>query len=174
MASSGSPQTYAILSILAGALLAGLYVTLPYFQAFFTLPAINDISTDLEDPPVFRDIGVPPYPQTFISLQRNGYPNLESVLVPLPPEQTFGRARDAAIDMGWRIAAATEPKDGGEGRLEAVVTTRVFRFKDDVAVRLRPAVGGTEVDVRSRSRVGRHDLGANAQRIRAFLERLQR
>jgi uncharacterized protein (DUF1499 family) len=64
--------------------------------------------------------------------------------------------------------------DAGAGRLEAVATTRWLRFKDDVVVRLRDRPdGGTRVDVRSKSRIGRSDLGTNARRIRAFLHALR-
>ena len=57
---------------------------------------------------------------------------------------------------------------------EALATTRVFRFVDDVAVRVRRGGGGSVIDVRSTSRVGRSDLGANAARIRAFRDVLVR
>ena len=46
--------------------------------------------------------------------------------------------------------------------------TAIFRFVDDIAIRVRPTASGTVVDVRSKSRDGRGDLGANAERIRAF------
>jgi uncharacterized protein (DUF1499 family) len=59
-----------------------------------------------------------------------------------------------------------------EGRLEATDTTRWFGFKDDVVVRVTPVAEGARVDVRSASRVGQSDLGANARRIRAFLAAL--
>jgi len=48
-----------------------------------------------------------------------------------------------------------------------------LRFRDDITIRVRPAASGSRVDVRSRSRVGRDDLGANAARIRRFLRELQ-
>jgi uncharacterized protein (DUF1499 family) len=53
--------------------------------------------------------------------------------------------------------------------------TFLFRFVDDVVVRLRRVPEGEDVlaDVRSRSRVGRGDLGANARRIRDYLADLQ-
>ena len=70
--------------------------------------------------------------------------------------------------MGWQIVAA----DASAGRLEASDTTFWFGFTDDIVVRARETAGGTEVDVRSVSRVGVGDLGANARRIRVFLERL--
>ena len=66
--------------------------------------------------------------------------------------------------MGWEIVA-TVPL---EGRLEATATTFWFGFKDDVVVRIRRAGPVTAVDVRSKSREGRSDLGRNAERIREF------
>ena len=72
---------------------------------------------------------------------------------------------------GWRIVG----DDAAAGRLEAIATTRWFRFKDDIVVRLRDrADGGTRVDVRSKSRIGRSDLGTNARRIRTYLTDLRR
>jgi len=56
--------------------------------------------------------------------------------------------------------------------IEATDTTRIFRFVDDVAIRVRPDGDGSRVDVRSRSRDGKGDLGANAARIRAFGDEL--
>jgi uncharacterized protein (DUF1499 family) len=79
------------------------------------------------------------------------------------------RAIDAARASGWEIVSS----DTASGSLEATATTRWFGFKDDVIVRVRPeAGGGSRVDVRSASRVGESDLGANAKRIREFLSRL--
>jgi uncharacterized protein (DUF1499 family) len=70
--------------------------------------------------------------------------------------------------MGWEIVAA-EP---ASGRIEATATTFWFGFKDDIVVRVTPAEGGSRVDVRSVSRVGRSDVGTNAQRIEAYLTRI--
>jgi uncharacterized protein (DUF1499 family) len=63
--------------------------------------------------------------------------------------------------------------DESAGRIEAVVTTRWFGFQDDVAIRIAPAGTGSRVDMRSKSRVGRSDVGTNAQRIREFLGRMR-
>jgi len=87
-----------------------------------------------------------------------------------PPDRAFGQVEAAARGLGWEIAAAVP----GEGRLEATDTTRWFGFKDDIVVRVTPALDGGRVDARSVSRVGRSDLGANAERIRAFLAALAR
>ena len=71
--------------------------------------------------------------------------------------------------MGWQIVAA----DKTQRRIEAVATTRWFHFKDDVVVRLSESNGQSRIDVRSVSRVGKSDIGANARRIRAYLKILR-
>ena len=74
------------------------------------------------------------------------------------------------MDREWRWVTA-----GGwlQGRVEVVATTLWFGFKDDIVIRISPSGSGSRVDMRSKSRVGRSDLGANAARIRAFLGRLE-
>ena len=71
--------------------------------------------------------------------------------------------------MGWEIVHS----DAASGQIEAVVSTLLFGFKDDVAIRLTAVEGGTQVDLRSVSRVGQSDLGANAARIQEFLDAIQ-
>jgi uncharacterized protein (DUF1499 family) len=56
--------------------------------------------------------------------------------------------------------------DAEAGRVEGVAETFWFGFKDDVVAR----VGEEEIDFRSVSRVGRSDLGANAERIAELRE----
>jgi uncharacterized protein (DUF1499 family) len=63
--------------------------------------------------------------------------------------------------------------DSIAGRIEATATTTWFGFKDDVVIRIEPAEQGSRIDVRSVSRVGRGDVGANAARIRAYVAKLQ-
>ena len=60
-----------------------------------------------------------------------------------------------------------------DGRLEGIDTTLLCGFKDDMVVRIQEVLQGTRVDVRSKSRVGRSDLGVNAGRIRTFLTQLR-
>jgi uncharacterized protein (DUF1499 family) len=158
------------LSVLVFALLLGLAsaaVPLEHVRRVKTLPYINDITTDTEHPPQFSQPR--PYEKHFAELQRIGYPDLRPLELPAPPAQAFARAHAAAQALGWEIVAADE----SAGRIEAVVTTRWFGFKDDVVVRVAPAGSGSRIDMRSRSRVGRSDLGANAQRIQGFLTAVQ-
>jgi len=130
------------------------------------LPAINDITTDPDDPPAFSSR--PAYPPEFAALQREAYPDLAPLRLAQAPDAAFAAAAGAARGLGWQIAR----EDAAAGVLEATDTTRVFRFVDDVVVRVRPDGAGTRIDLRSKSRDGKGDLGANAARIRAFRERL--
>jgi len=138
------------------------------------VPTINDITTDPDDPPAFaaaaragRDLAYPG--EDFARRQRAAYPDLGPLELPVPPAEALARAERAAAALGWTLVAS----DPAAGTLEAYEVTRVFRFVDDVVVRVRPGAGGSRVDVRSKSRVGRGDLGANAARIRAFQEALR-
>jgi uncharacterized protein (DUF1499 family) len=72
-------------------------------------------------------------------------------------------------DLGLEIVAVDE----AAGRVEATATTFWFGFKDDVVVRVRSSGAGSVVDVRSVSRVGVSDLGANARRIGQILDGLR-
>jgi len=63
--------------------------------------------------------------------------------------------------------------DSDLGIVEATATTFWFGFKDDVVIRVRPTRTGSKVDVRSVSRVGQSDLGANAARILDILSKLK-
>lgn len=141
------------------------------------LPPIHDITTDLENPPAFEAI-VPlradatttlDRPPMLAAQQREGYPDIAPITLPLPPDRVFNRALDVAERLGWEIVAS----DPEKRIIEATDSTRWFGFKDDIVVRVMPWGSGSRVDVRSVSRVGRSDLGRNARRIRAFFETLQ-
>ena len=138
---------------------------------------IHDISTDLADPPAFvallearkaSPIGAAHGGPQVAEEQRKGYPDIKPLVVKTPPAETVQKAIDAARSLGWHVAAT----DAASGRLEATDTTFFFGFKDDIVVRIRPEGTGSRVDVRSVSRVGLSDLGANAGRIRKFLGKL--
>ena len=142
-----------------------------------SVPAIHDISTDLADPPAFVALalerkaapnGAEHGGSKVADQQRRGYPDIKPLILAAPPAQAMQRAIDAARALGWHVATA----DAASGRLEATDTTLFFGFEDDVVVRIRAEGTGSRVDVRSASRVGLSDLGANADRIRRFLARL--
>ncbi len=142
-----------------------------------SVPRIHDITTDMADPPAFVALmdartrapnGFAYGGEAVAALQRSGYPDLKPLVMKAPARDALQRAIDAARSMGWEVVSS----DAATGRIEATDTTRWFGFKDDIVVRIRPEGEGSRVDVRSVSRVGLSDLGANANRVRGFLARL--
>lgn len=141
------------------------------------VPPIHDITTDVADPPAFVALlearnqspnGAAYGGPAIAAQQQKAYPDVKPLVIAAPPAEAMQKALDAARSMGWEVRAS----DTDSGRLEATATTTWFGFKDDVVVRIRPQGTGSRVDVRSVSRVGVSDVGANAKRIREFLSRL--
>lgn len=166
-----------------GLVLGSLVLAYPAWFAVkaATLPTINDITTDTENPPTFsrsraaleaRGGRIPPdMPAEVREAQRAAYAQIAPLTLDVAPEEAFELVRKAAANRGWQIVEAVRPGGRvGLGRIEAVDRTFLLRLPDDVTVRLRPRADGTRIDIRSASRIGTHDLGANAARIRAFLE----
>ncbi len=132
------------------------------------LPAINDITTDPADPPAFANPGRTYPGEEFAQAQRAGYPDLAPIRVAHPPDAAYAVSLSAARELGWEVVR----EDAAAGVIEATDTTEIFRFVDDVVIRVRPEGAGSKVDVRSKSRDGKGDMGANAARIRAFREKV--
>ena len=175
LALGGARKLSAAAVVLALAAFAGPWSQMRLVQS---VPFIHDISTDTADPPKFVAVLPRRGPKSntaeyageeIASQQRKAYPDVQPLRLPVPPAQAFDRALAAARGMGWEIVDAA----ADQGRIEATATTPWFGFKDDVVVRVRPDASGSVVDVRSLSRVGKSDLGANAKRIRAYLGRLR-
>lgn len=132
-------------------------------------PPINDITTDTANPPAYMTAKVGYPGEQFARQQLAAYPDIQPIQVSLSPREAFDRAIRAAEAMGWEVVG----RDAQAGTIEAVDTTRWFGFKDDIAVRVRADGAGSRIDIRSKSRVGRGDLGTNARRIRAYAERVR-
>jgi uncharacterized protein (DUF1499 family) len=142
------------------------------------VPPIHDITTDTADAPAFVALrearakspnGVDYKGGETTLQQQKAYADIKPLVLAQPPREAMQRALDAARSLGWEVVAS----DAATGRIEAIATTRWFGFKDDVVVRIRPEGAGSRVDVRSMSRVGVGDLGANAERVREFLAKLR-
>jgi len=149
------------------------------------LPAINDISTDLDDPPEFA-AGVADRPGWANSLehpggesglaeaQRKSYPEVAPLFMEMQTEEAFDVALNVVKELGWRVTAMQQPTLPGEpGQIEAVAYTLVMSFANDVAIRVTAVPGGTMFDVRSVSRYGKSDLGDNATRIVDVIRRIE-
>lgn len=166
-------------------LLSLLTLAAPAFLAFraYSLPPINDISTDLRDPPLFSrsrsalearagHVPADEPPQTR-ELQRAAYRDVAPVILDVSPEEAYKLALEAAQQLKWRIVDRAPPSIRvGTGRIDAIERSLVMRFPDDITIRIRPLGNESRVDVRSVSRVGRHDFGVNANRIRRYTDLL--
>jgi hypothetical protein len=145
-------------------------------------PQLTDISTDTDDPPEFiAAIGDRPADaapiveatESDITLQREAYPDIVSRHYPIDTVRVYDAAIAIVDRQKWRVLAAIRPPDEDQtGRIEAVAMTLIFGFRQDVVIRIQPDGDGSLVDMRSASRNGAHDLGADAERIRSFLSQL--
>ena len=143
------------------------------------VPRINDITTDTASPPQFvaagsiaanqgRDMTYPG--PSFAEQQRAGYPDLAPLKVAASPDEVYKRVAATAQQMPtWQITRS----DSAAHALEGVDTTWLFRFQDDFVIEVRPQDGGSVVQMRSKSRDGKGDIGANAARIKAFFAKLR-
>lgn len=149
----------------------------------YSLPAINDISTDLADPPAFsrartalvaRHNHVPGESSLDTrEKQRRAYADITAVTLEMGPEEAYDLVLETLKELKWQVVDQSAPSArSGLGRVDAIDRTTLFKFSDDITIRIRPLANETRIDIRSVSRVGRHDLGANAARIRRFAETL--
>lgn len=164
------------------------------------IPPIHDVATDIADPPApspgllsirkaaeanpvadlrapliaadpYRDPRFAKYGRKSLGqVGHDAYPGLRTAAFDEVPTTAFTAALKAAQGMGWTVVT----QDPQAGVIEATAGTFWFGFKDDVVVRVRPGAGGqgSSIDVRSISRVGLSDLGANAKRIETYLARV--
>ncbi len=147
----------------------------------FALPPINQVSTDLASPPPFMlstkarnaRAGIePPAPNDeTLAAQRAAYPDIETVKVEMDPTEAYRLALGAASDLGWRVVDAEPPNLAGDGSalIEATDRSLFFSLVTDIAIRVRPGATRTAIDIRCVSRLGKHDFGANAARVRRFI-----
>ena len=159
------------------AALAAVAPPMIMMQRAKNVPPIHDVTTDLEDPPAFvalaeaRNKG--PNKAAYAGgatadHQKRAYRDIGPKVLDAPSKDAMQKAIDTARSMGWEVVAS----DTAAGRIEAVATSTWFGFKDDIVIRIRPNGPGSRIDVRSASRVGVSDIGANADRIRKYLSRL--
>jgi uncharacterized protein (DUF1499 family) len=170
----------------AGLAFTGLFMALLLFAypAFLSLeamnlPIINDVSTDLESPPTFLlsakarqargNVTPAESSRQTREEQRRAYPAVQPILVDMETNQAYQLALETAKARGWRIVDAIAPSvRESVGHIDAIDRSLLMGFPDDIAIRVKPSANETRIDVRSVSRVGRHDFGANARRIERF------
>jgi uncharacterized protein (DUF1499 family) len=143
------------------------------------VPAINDITTDFDNPPEFinaqklqhepnRDMK---YDKAkYADKQQAGYGPIGPIKERLDPAAAFARVKEVALaSPTWTITR----EDSATNTLEVVATSKLWHFQDDIVIQVRPAPDGASlIEMRSKSRDGIGDFGVNAKRIKRFFDRV--
>jgi uncharacterized protein (DUF1499 family) len=167
-----------------GTILA-LIVLVPIFRIVLSTrqyPPINDITTNPQNPPPFvhaqtlpanraRDLS---YKPEMASVQQAApvYSNLKPLQLPGSPDNVYKRVEIIAGEFpGWQVTY----RDPAHHTVEGVATSTLFQFKDDFVIQVQPTADSSKslVEMRSKSRDGKGDLGANYNRIESFFKALQ-
>ena len=165
---------------------APLLVTLVVMGGFMGLksvatsvPPIHDVATDWSEPLTFSEAvmasrgadsnpvvadPLAPDKSRVADLNAKACPEAKPAVLAEVPAAAYDKVKAALLAVGLTVVT----DDAATGRIEAVATSRLYGFKDDVVARIRAKDGGTQIDLRSVSRVGMSDLGANCKRITAI------
>ncbi len=106
----------------------------------------NEASTSIDSP--------------YVELHPHSYPQEQALL--------FNSVVNVIKQLGWEIIQ----EDSKALTLHAVVTTPLFKFKDDVYINIRNKENERIVNVRSKSRMGKGDLGTNTRHVLDFYSHL--
>jgi uncharacterized protein (DUF1499 family) len=143
-------------------------------------PPINDITTDTSIPPAFSNAQDLPgnsdrdmsYPNEFTPHIQEAYSDLQTLPLLRSPDEILGALTDFINEKeNWAIESTVVSAE--EILLEGTATSSVFGFVDDFIVRITQSNEGSVVDIRSKSRDGKGDFGANAQRIRDIYDTIR-
>ena len=182
---TGSGLTFLLLvaTVAAG---GAAMVPFKFEQLVGAYPLIHDITTDFANPPAIvagakqprknsaEYVGRQEAPRSSLTIaeaQQKAFPDIKPMVLDISVEEAAKRAQSVIADMNMDVLQVE--RRGEATVIEATFTSFWFGFIDDFVVRLTPEGQGTRVDVRSKSRVGLSDLGANAKRIRDFFQRLK-
>ncbi len=164
---------YAILGLIIAIAITGGVAYL--FKQVSSVPRIHDISTNLTDIPQFTKAleqrkasdNSLNYDEKVASQQQTAYPELTTLSSSLSLNDAIKKSTDIAEQLNWNVHFVDEKN----GLIEASYTSALFGFVDDIVIRIMIADTDktkTYIDLRSASRVGESDLGANAKRIKEF------
>lgn len=174
-----------------GMLVAALLMSIALlaYPAYFVarginLPVLNDVTTDIDHPPEYSTAAIAvaaraghnpgPVSIDVRKAQQKAYPDVQPILVDIDSQQAFDLALQAIKVLGWKVIVAVPPgKHQTFGHIDATDRTRLLHFVDDITLRIGPNQGQTQIDIRSSSRVGKSDFGANAARIMRFSDEFQ-
>jgi hypothetical protein len=146
-------------------------------------PEINDVSTDLVEPPDFteakdeRPAGANSvdYPgERFADLQRASYPDLKSLVLPRPADDAYELVLQALGKLKYKTTLELPPEteENAPGFIEFSDHTLVLGLVDDVVIRVLDEDQSSRIDIRSASRYAPFDFGRNAERVRTLLKQI--
>ena len=163
-------------TVIASILIFGLSISIFIIKGMSLVRTpINDITTDTTNPPAFSAVtslrhkgnNSIAYGGPLVAARQAAlYADIQPIKSELSLADAFKKALRIAENMGWEIITTDEKN----GIIEAVDTTLIFRFKDDVVIRVTSVGSGSRTDLRSQSRIGLSDFGKNASRIRSFIQ----
>jgi uncharacterized protein (DUF1499 family) len=171
-------------SAFAAIFIALLGLALPSYymsQAYF-LPRLNDVETSPARPIEFKQLAaMRPADSNRIErqdaakadAQKEAYPDIRPMELERSATETFDMVHEAVKRLGWTVVVAEPPSAAGPGHIEATDQTLLMGYTDEVAVEVSGDDTHAEINLRSASRYGLHDLGTNAARIRAFMEEMK-
>ena len=174
---TGAGQAFAAIVIA----LLGLAAPTFFVAKGALLPRLNDIATSPDEPLAFnvllsqRPADANPIKNpdaAAIEEQIDAYPDLGPMILERAAPEVFSLVQEAVERRGWTIVSSEPPGETGIGRIEATDQSLVMGFTDDVVVQVKGDDTRAQIDVRSVSRYGMHDLGANAARIRALWRKI--
>jgi hypothetical protein len=156
---------------------------LAFLPKYDSLPNINDVTTDMSDPPQFDQIAKlrgagansVEYPGAdFARKQLAAYPDIKAIEIDRPVDEVFGLAGEAVKRLKMDIVQqeVPDPAAGRPGTIEIADRTLILGLQDDVVVRVAGDEQRSRLDIRSASRYGGHDLGRNADRVRVLLKEI--
>jgi uncharacterized protein (DUF1499 family) len=172
---TGAAQAFAAIFIAC----IGLAVPGYYLAHAAILPPLTDVETTPEEPLDFKVvIGERPADANPITrpdaaaveAQVVAYPDIGPMVLERSAPEVFNLVHEAVQRLGWTIVVNEAPGETGAGRIEATDSTLIMGFTDDVVIQVKGDDAHAIIDVRSVSRYGMHDLGANAARIRTLFE----
>ena len=172
--------------LLSGTFFALLVLAYPAYLTYqaVRLPPLHDVTTDIDNPPSFSQShealaarkGFVPFSIAPALRQRqlDAYPDIQPIILDLDSDDAYRTVLRAVAARHWTLVEARPPGGRlGLGHVDAIARGLLLGFPNDITIRIRPLAGQTRIDIRSVSRVGRHDFGANAQRILTFADELK-
>lgn len=172
---TGAAQAFAAILIAC----LGLAVPLFYLSHAALLPRLTDVETTPDEPLDFKMLAtmrpadanpITEPDATAVEAQVNAYPDIGPMVIERSAPEVFSIVHEAIERLGWTVVVNEAPGETGIGRIEATDRTLIMGFTDDVLVQVKGDDAHATIDVRSVSRYGWHDLGANAARIRKLFD----